>query len=314
MSGRKAARKVAIVTDSTAALTPDVLAQFVSHDRGDVLKGIELVVVPLTVHGTEGDYWENIDITAHDVVSALQDGEKLTTSRPAPDRFLDEYTKLARAGVDAVLSIHISKELSGTYDAAVKAAQKSPIPVTVIDSRTTGMVLGFGIIAAAAEFTFQQRPVDQQIDRAAHSAKNVIDGTNVLFYVDTLEYLHRGGRISSVSALLGTALAVKPLLAIKDGRITLSEKVRTRGRALDRLVERTVAALHTASEETSESRQSFNLAIQHMGALKTAEKVSDLVLEQAEKQIESCIIANVGAVLGVHAGPGVVATIVSPVP
>src|SRR5690625_3371003 len=257
---------VAVVTDSTSGLL------------GAPLPALDAVhIVPLIVQRDGKDFRENVDITGAEVLQALEAGEVLTTSRPAPAEFSRVYEELAESGVEAAVSIHLSSDLSGTYEAAVTAAKDAPIPVEVVDSKSAGMVLGFGAYAALEAI----RRAGEREDPAAMArasaavAREVFDRGSVLFYVDTLDYLHRGGRIGSVSALLGTALSVKPLLTVVDGRIELSEKVRTRRRALERLVARSI----NSGESILDDAAAVDVAVQHLGAPRAGEEALRQITE-----------------------------------
>lgn len=291
---------VAVVTDSTSGLL------------GAPLPALEgLHIVPLVVQRDGEEFRENVDIRADEVLEALQNGEVLTTSRPSPAEFARVYEELAESGVRAVVSIHLSSDLSGTYEAAVLAGKDAPIPVEVIDSKTAGMVLGFGAYAALESLRSECPGVDvaEAGERAAQVAREVIAEGNVLFYVDTLDFLHRGGRVGSVSTLLGTALSVKPLLTVVDGHIELSEKVRTRRRALERLVARCVTSGRKILDDAAE----VDVCIQHLGAPRGAQEALRQITEKLGDRVRHAIITDAGAVLGAHVGPGVVGAIVVPV-
>lgn len=291
---------VAVVTDSTSGLL------------GAPLPALDAVhIVPLIVQRDGKDFRENVDITGAEVLQALEAGEVLTTSRPAPAEFSRVYEELAESGVEAAVSIHLSSDLSGTYEAAVTAAKDAPIPVEVVDSKTAGMVLGFGAYAAASAVRATDRRSDavETASNAAQVARDVMSEGNVLFYVDTLEYLHRGGRVGSVSALLGTALSVKPLLAVVDGHIELSEKVRTRRRALERLVARCA----TSGKKILENFPQVDVSIQHLGAPRAADEALRQIRKELGSQVRHGVVTGAGAVLGTHVGPGVVGAIVTPV-
>lgn len=299
--------RVAVVTDSTSGLS------------GAQLPNLEAVrIVPLLVQRGERDFHENVDITGAEVLSALQSGEVLTTSRPAPDEFAAVYQELAAAGYEAAVSLHLSAKLSGTYDAAVTAAKTAPIPVEVVDSKTAGMILGFGANAAVEACQASAEPASVKNGESAaaatarHMAKiatEVMERARVLFYVDTLEFLHRGGRIGSISALLGTALAVKPLLTVADGHIELSEKVRTRRRALERLVARTLSSGRAILDDVP----AVDIALQHLGAPRAGEEALRQITAGLGAGVRNRVLTDAGAVVGAHVGPGVVAAIVAPV-
>lgn len=290
--------RVAVVTDSTAGLADARLSD-------------NFQIVPLVVQRGGTEFRENVDITAAEVLEALQAGEVLTTSRPSPAEFTRIYAELAAAGYEAAVSIHISAELSGTYEAAVAAAKKAPIPVEVVDSQNAGMVLGFG--ANAAREAIKNARGDLTAQKIAHQAAtaaiDIMKRGRVLFYVDTLEFLRRGGRIGSVSTLLGTALAVKPLLTVHDGLIELSEKVRTRRRALERLVARSI----NSGKSILDDAAAVDVAVQHLGAPRAGEEALRQITEGLGARVRHRVLANAGAVLGAHVGPGVVAGIVTPI-
>lgn len=300
MSGAPNSRRVAIVTDSTSGLLGAPLPTFAATH-----------IVPLIVQRGGKEFRENVDITAGEVLTALKNGEVLTTSRPAPAEFTRVYEELAESGYESVVSVHISSELSGTYEAAVSAAKTAPLPVEVVDSRSAAMLLGFGVYAANEAVARGNLPSDpaEAAKAVADVARAVIDAGNVLFYVDTLDYLHRGGRVSSVSALLGTALAVKPLLTVVDGRIELSEKVRTRRRALERLVARCAGAAKTILDDAT----AVDIAVQHLGAPRAAQEALRQITKKIGAGVRHAIVTDAGAVLGAHVGPGVIGAIVTPV-
>src|SRR4051795_1799612 len=220
-------RSVALVTDSTALL-PRALVE----ER-------EIIVVPLQVVIGARSYHEGLDpeATPDTIAEALRRWAPVSTSRPTPAVFLQAYEEARARGAFEVLSIHLSGELSGTFDSAQLAAREAPLPVRAVDTRQLGMATGYAVLTAADV-------LDRggSAEEAAGAALARADATTSLFYVDTLEYLRRGGRIGPAAALLGSALAVKPLLEIVDGRIGTREKVRTASRALSRLEELAVAA------------------------------------------------------------------------
>jgi DegV family protein with EDD domain len=270
---------VRVVTDSTA---------YLSEDRLDGLS-----VVPLTVTISGRDGLEGVDVSPDEVARAL--GERraaVTTSRPAPAEFSAVYQKLLDAGAEGVVSVHLSSALSGTYESAVQAAAEFDGRVVVVDSAATGMGLGFVALEAGR---MAEAGGDLEAVRAA--AQEAVGRTSILFYVDTLEFLRRGGRISAASALLGTALSVKPILHMVDGRVVLREKVRTSTRALARLAE---LAVEVAGESD------VDLAVQHLAAADRAEALYAILEERLGKQIRSGQVLEVGAAVAAHTGPGVI--------
>ncbi|MEV8508071.1 DegV family protein [Actinoplanes sp. NPDC051475] len=276
---------VAVVTDSTAYLPSELNGTY------------DLTVVPLTVviNGDEG--LEGEEIAPAEVARALG-GRRwaVSTSRPAPEQFAAAYRKLLDAGADGIVSVHLSSKLSGTYDAASLAAAAVGPRVQVVDSGTTGMGLGFVALAAAA--ASRRGGTLDGVRQAAvdHSAQ-----VSTLFYVDTLEFLRRGGRIGAASALLGTALSVKPILHVVDGAIVVRDKVRTAGRALARLVD-------LAVEASGEGE--VDIAVHHLGAEERAEALADAVSMRLGDRLRDCYITEIGAVVAAHVGPGVAGVVV----
>jgi len=213
---------------------------------------------------------------------------------------LEVYEQAASEGAEEIVSIHLSGELSGTFESAQLAARRSPVPVTTVDSRQLGMATGFAVIAAAEVLAGGGTATE-----AAETARRRTAQNTSLFYVDTLEYLRRGGRIGAAAALVGSALSVKPLLKLEDGRIGMLEKVRTSGRALSRLEERAVAAA---------GDRPVDVAVAHLANPDRAELLADHLREKLAANLESreIVVGEVGAVIGAHVGPGMVAVVVSP--
>ncbi|MFG1943601.1 DegV family protein [Nonomuraea sp. NPDC048826] len=224
---------------------------------------------------------------------------KATTSRPSPERFASYYAALAERGVAGVVSIHLSGELSGTVEAARAAAREAPIPVTVVDSRSIGMGLGFPVLAAAHAAEAGGTP-----EQVAEAAVRCAARTRTFFYVDTLDHLRRGGRIGTAASLVGTALMIKPLLHLTDGHIALLEKVRTASRALARLED---LAVREAGDDPVE------IAVQHLAAPDRAEVLADNLAKRIPGAAGVRVV-EVGAVIGVHVGPGTLGITLSPSP
>ncbi|HQD68420.1 MAG TPA: DegV family protein, partial [Ornithinibacter sp.] len=219
----------ALVTDSTAYL-PSAL-----------LDGLDIRVVPLHVVVGGRTHSEGVDIDPAAVAAALRAFTPVTTSRPTPAAFIDAYEAAAAAGADSVVSVHLSEAMSSTIGSAHLAASESPIPVTVIDSRGLGMAMGFAVLAGA-----RLAAGGASAGEVADAVRATCAGASVMFYVDTLEYLRRGGRIGKAGAMLGSALAIKPILGLRDGQIVPLERVRTSSRAIARLEELAVDAAQAA--------------------------------------------------------------------
>ena len=282
--------RIALVTDSTASLPPEV-----ADAHG-------IVVVPLQVVIGGRSYDEGVEggATPQTVAAALREWTPVSTSRPTPAAMLEVYEKAAAAGATEVVSIHVSSELSGTYESAQLAAKEASVPVTAIDSRTLGMATGFAVLSAAEVLAEGGSAED-----AADTARRRTTASTSLFYVDTLEYLRRGGRIGAAAALLGSALAVKPLLTIENGRVGMLEKVRTAGRALSRLEELAVAAAGNTP---------VDVAVAHLANPERAELLAEHLRDRLAANLDGreVVVGEVGAVIGAHVGPGMVAAAVCP--
>jgi fatty acid kinase fatty acid binding subunit len=277
-------RSVALVTDST------------SLDAGRA-RSIGAVVVPLQVVIGTTAYDEGADVEPETVAAALRTHTAVGTSRPAPESFLRVYDEAAERGMTAVVSVHLSGEVSGTYESARLAARDASIPVYPVDSRQLGMGTGFAVESAA-------RALDAGSDaeEAAACARDRATATTALFYVDTLEYLRRGGRVGAAAALLGSALAVKPLLRIDNGTIAPLEKVRTAAKAISRLEELAVQAA---------GGRSVDVAVSHLADAKRARALADRLGERVPHVVD-LVVTEVGVVIGAHVGPGMLGVVVSP--
>ncbi|MGC4980636.1 MULTISPECIES: DegV family protein [unclassified Streptomyces] len=278
-------RHVAIVTDSTAYLPPRTMER---HG---------ITSVPLTVVLGDQALEEGTEISARSLALALQKRRPVTTSRPSPETFAATYRQVAESGATGIVSLHLSSEFSGTYDAAVLAARDAPVPVRVVDTGMVAMALGFCALAAA-----DAAEAGGSVDDAVTAAEKRAAGMSAHFYVDTLDYLRRGGRIGAAQALLGSALAVKPLLQLRDGRIELLEKVRTSSKAIARLEEIVVDRAGSAQ---------VDIAVHHLAAPERASALADRLRARVPGLAE-LHVSEVGAVIGAHTGPGLLAAVVSP--
>jgi DegV family protein with EDD domain len=278
---------VAVVTDSTAYL-PDELVQDL---------GIDVVPLYVVLAGRSGR--EGWDIAPADVARALTvRGQTVSTSRPTTGDFVAVYRRALSAGAERIVSVHLSSELSGTWDAArLAAAQVGEHIVTVIDSRSAAMGTGFAVLAAA-----RAAAAGADASAVAEEARTTAARTRTLFVVDTLEHLRRGGRIGAAAAVLGSALAVKPVLHMADGQVVPLEKVRTSARALNRLVQRAVEAAGDGP---------VAVAVHHLAAPERAERLAAEIRERLPELTE-LHVSELGAAIGAHVGPGAVGIVVAP--
>jgi DegV family protein with EDD domain len=283
--------KAVVVTDSTASLPPSV-----ARARG-------IVVVPLQVVIGATVYDEGPDgATPEMVAEALKEFRPVSTSRPSPAYLLEVYEKAAADGATEILSVHLSAEMSGTHESAQLAARDAPVPVTVVDTRQVGVATGYAALSAADVLD-----AGGSLGEAAEAARTRAADATALFYVDTLEYLRRGGRIGAAAALLGGALSVKPLLKIDEGRVANLERVRTTSRALSRLEDLVVDA---AADRPVE------LCVSHLANPDRAGDLAGRLTDRLATNLEGREVwcGELGAVLGAHVGPGMVAVCVAPLP
>jgi len=272
---------VRVATDSTAVLPAAIVAD----------AGLRVVPLTVTISGEQG--LEGVEVTPADVARALSERRhQVTTSRPAPAEFADVYKEMLATGASGVVSVHISSRLSGTYEAALLAAEEFGDRVCVVDSMTAGSGVGFVALAAAASARS-----GGDLAAARLAALSAADRVSTFFYVDTLEYLRRGGRITAASALVGTALAVKPILHVQRGEVVLKERVRTTARGLARLVELAVDVA---------SGSDVDIAVQHLAASERAEALLAKLRAQLGGHLREAFLSEVGAVIGAHTGPGVI--------
>mgnify|MGYP000400978094 CR=1 FL=1 len=271
--------KIAFVTDSTAYIPQSLLKQYpMIH-----------VIPQVLIWGNE-TFRDGVDITPSEFYTRLQHATVMPSSSQAtPKTFEATYQSLLSQGYQ-ILSVHISSLLSGTVDSAVQAkAALGDVPIEIVDSRTTSMAMGFMILEAAraAEQGATLAECKQLVEAA-------IQRTGVLVTVDTLEFLHRGGRIGGVSRYLGTALNIKPIIELTNGRLEPVERVRTRSKAIARLIE-------LLGERTGGDKP-LHVACLHANV----EYDAQAVLKQVESryQVVEGLVADVSPVVGAHVGPG----------
>ena len=274
---------VGIVTDSTCYLPAEVIAEL----------GIE--VVPLQVISNGVAFNEVGGITVDEVATALRSGKSVTTSRPNPEVFVAAFEKLHNAGHESIVSVHLSSELSVTYESAVLASRKVDFQVDVVDSRGIAMMLGFAVQAGAT------------LANSGGSHADVLDliqrkcaGASIVFYVDSLEFLEKGGRITAMQAKMGASMNLKPLLHMINGKVEQQELVRSSEKSIARMIEIVGAAARIKSE----------IAIHHVEALDAANSVAQQLKELTG--IATISVTSAGAVVGTHVGPGALAVVVSP--
>jgi DegV family protein with EDD domain len=274
--------KVAIVTDSTAFMP----TEFTRH--------LPIFFIPLHVIWGDETFLDNVDITADQFYEKLKTSKVLpSTSQPSPAAFQDLYLKLIDQGYD-ILSIHISARLSGTIDSAIQARNMLPnMQIEILDSETTSLAMGFHVLAAA-----RLAAQGATLHECKIEAEQARSHCGVLFVLNTLEFLRRGGRIGGGAAFLGTMLNLKPILEIRGGRVEAVERVRTSTKARDRMIDLFVS-------KVAAERCPIRIATMHADTPEDAA----LLLEKARQRfgitdVAETIIGNVSPVLGVHTGNG----------
>ncbi|MHA7127103.1 DegV family protein [Janibacter indicus] len=280
----------AVITDSTATLPAAIVAEH----------GIRVVPLQLVIDGGERIEGDGADASV--VVDALHRKAEISTSRPSPATFLRAYEQAAKGGADGIVSLHLSGGLSGTIEAARAAADEAPVPVRVVDSRSVGMGLGFAAIGAARDAA-----AGRELPEIVERAELRCGATSVRLVVHSLDRLHRGGRIGGARALLGSALAIKPVLHMVDGHVEPLERVRTAGRAIARLQELTVAEC----EALPDWADGVEVGVHHLDAATRAEPLAAALAERIEGPVE---LAPMSAVIGAHVGLGTIGVVVSPRP
>ena len=272
--------KVAIVTDSSTNIPADIVKE---HD---------LHIVPLTVIWGEENYYDGVDITTSEFYNRLETAKVMpSTSQPSVADFEVLFRSLHEKGYE-ILAILISEDLSGTISSATQAKKLLPeAKIEIVNSKSIAMALGFPVLSTA-----KAAKGGSSLAECKRIAEEACPKTGVIFVVETLEFLHRGGRIGGAKRFVGTLLNVKPILALEDGKVVSLDSVRTDKKALARLVE--------LIEERTRGKKNIRLATLHGNNPDTAK----FILEEASKKINPIeeVFSEVSPVVGTHTGPGVV--------
>jgi DegV family protein with EDD domain len=277
---------VKIVTDSTGYLPAELQAE------------LDIKVVPLNVHFGEQTFQDGVDLTNDEFYTMLAGAPELpTTSQPSPGQFRDVFSELAEAGHE-VICLTISSKMSGTYLSAVEASRMLPdARIVVIDTLFVAGALGM-MTLTAARMAAEGFSIDQIVDRMEQMQQDI----RIHFLVDTLEYLQKGGRIGTASALIGTLLKVKPILTVRDGIVQPLDKVRSTRKAIARLVDELSSSVAPD--------QPVEVIVMNARSPEIAEQI-EAGLRQ-NMRCEKVIWAEIGAVVGTHAGPSVVGGVICP--
>lgn len=273
-------KKVAVVTDSSPYIPENLIEQY------------QIEVIPLNVIWGEETFADGVDITTREFYERLaEDTIMPSTSQPSVAAFEQVFQKLHTQGYQ-ILAILLSEQLSGTISSAQQAKKMLPdAEIEIFDSQSVAMACGFQVLAAA-------RAADDgaSLEQCLEAARLAQENSGVIFVLDTLEFLHRGGRIGGAKKFFGTLLRVKPVLAIEDGVVVSLDQVRTHQKAMDRIVD-------LITERTKGHKQ-VRLATLHANNPQTAENI----LNKASRKIspQETVFSEVSPVIGTHAGPGAV--------
>lgn len=272
--------KVAVVTDSTSTIPKNLVEQY------------QLTVVPQVVIWGEETQRDGVDVQPTEFYQRLAASKVLpTTSQATVASFKEVYENLHGQGYE-ILCVLISSKLSGTISSAIQAKELVPdARVEIVDSLSAAMALGFQVLEAAKA---AQRGASLAECKAI--AEQAVGATGVVLTPETLEYLHRGGRIGGGAKFLATALNIKPILEVRDGRVEALERVRTRKKALMRMVE--------IVEQQIGGRTPVRLSALHADSPEDAE----FVLEEAKRRLNpvEAFVSEVSPAIGTHTGPGTV--------
>jgi len=269
-----------VVTDSSAYIPEEALG------------GLDIPVIPLWLTWGDERFRDGVDIEPPTFYERLRtDGTCPTTSQPSAGEFLDFFRQVG-AGADAVVGIFVTSKLSGTVaNAQAARAELSDVTIRVVDSLSTSMGMGFMVLAAA-----RAAAAGKSLDEVVAAAEEMRDRVHLLFAVDTLEYLHRGGRIGGATWLLGTALSIKPLLHLADGTIGPLAQVRTKRKAIARMLD--------VAEERLGGKRMAEAAVIDAGTPEEGDALAEQVRERFG--ISPVYRTAVSPAIGTHAGPGTV--------
>lgn len=271
-------KKVAIITDSSAYLPEDIVNE------------LDLHVVPLTLHWEGESYRDGEDIRAEEFYERLEKADTIPTTSQTT---VGEFERLFKDLLDkdySVFAVLISSGISGTYDSAIQAQTNFPgEPIEVMDSRLVSMALGFMVMAVA-----RAAKNGASLSECKSLAQEVYPKIGVYFTVDTLKYLNKGGRINTAKRLVGSALNIKPIMEIRGGKIELVESVRSRKKAVRRMLD--------LAARDIDGREPVRISTFHAAA---AEDNQALMSEAVERfnPIET-VTTFVSPVIGAHTGPG----------
>ncbi len=273
-------KKVAIMTDSVANLTPEVIAE---HD---------IYVIPQILNWEGKTLLDQIDITTAEFYERLPKAKELPkTSQPSPGQFTEHFMKVAE-GAESIVAVFVSAALSGTIQSAHLGAEAmGDYPIEIVDSRSAS--LGLGLLAVAAA---RRAAAGDDYHAVAEYVRGLVPRMRVLFVVDTLEYLHKNGRIGGAKRLVGSMLSIKPVLQLEEGQIEPLASVRTKSKAIAHMLDIVLGEI--------KDKQHVHAGIIHALAPGDAAYIKQQVLEAARP--DEMLVNELTPVIGANVGPGVV--------
>lgn len=280
---------IKILTDSTADMPPSLRG----HPR--------IEIIPLKVVTPQRTYLDRVDLDTRQFLDLLKNSPTLpTTSQPSAGEFRTKYEQMLKEGAEGILSIHISSKLSGTTSSAHAALEEmGKAPVTVFDSLSTS--IGLGILVQQA---VKALDAGEPLAEVVKMLEFMRDRLTIGFVVDTLEYLHKGGRIGKAAALMGTILNVKPVLTLTGGAIEPLDKARSKRKGLERAM--------TYVQDAIGTERPMVAGIAQLEAMEDAQGIQQALLDRFN--CKDCFIAELSPVIGTHTGPGVVGIAGCPLP
>lgn len=278
----------ALVSDSTAGLKSEYVTKH------------QIQIVPLYLNIGEKSLREGIELSPSDFYQLLPKANPLpTTSQPSAGDFTTAYQAVIDKGATSIISVHISAGLSGTINSATLAAQQFPgVPIDIIDTRTAAAAHHMAVQTGA-----QALADGDSFEEAARKIRAVLDHQRMIFAVDTLEYLYKGGRIGGAAALFGSLLQMKPLLYLKEGKIDALERVRGSGRAMTRMTEVLAEWLGTM--------EPLRVIVMHSNCQERGEEALELLRSKLNVAVGQLVLLT--PVIGAHVGPGTVGACCCPI-
>lgn len=272
--------KVAIITDSTANLPVNIIKEY------------NIYVIPQILNWEGTSLLDQIDITTAEFYERLPLSKDLPkTSQPAPGQFTEHFQKVAE-GADSIVAIFVSELLSGTIQSAHLGAEAmGDYPIEIVDSRSAS--LGLGLLAMAAS---RRAAEGYDYKEVAEYVRGLVPRMRVIFVVDTLEYLHKGGRIGGAKRLVGSMLSIKPVLHLEGGKIEPLASIRTKKKAIQHMIDTVL--------ESMKGKKHIHAGVIHASAIEEAQAIADKI--RSEVTVDDLIVNELTPVIGANVGPGVV--------